>query len=103
MIISKHLLLILISVFLLFGCQSARDEFYNNGVDFGDSGKFHQAISSYNKAIEIDPEFFKAYYNRGTMNLILSEYDKAIEDFNKAIVLQPECAECYCCVTLWRK
>ena len=38
------------------------------------------AIQDANKAIEIDPDYLKAYYRRASASLMLSHYDEAIKD-----------------------
>jgi tetratricopeptide (TPR) repeat protein len=47
-------------------------------------GQYDQAITDYNKAIEIDPRFATAYYNRGRSYYLKNEYEKSWEDVNKA-------------------
>jgi tetratricopeptide (TPR) repeat protein len=37
------------------------------------------------KAIELDPHFYFAYYNRGVVNCKIGNYKKAIDDFSEAI------------------
>ena len=49
-------------------------------------GNYEQALSDYNKAIELDPAFFKAYHNRAKIYFDQQKYDLAIEDYT--IVLQ---------------
>jgi tetratricopeptide (TPR) repeat protein len=41
------------------------------------------------KAIQNDPNFYKAYINRGLVNYKLAFYQDAIDDFTKAIQLKP--------------
>ena len=57
--------------------------------------QFDEAISDYNKAIEIDPKYAKAYNNRGWVYHREGLYDKAISDYNKAIVINPRYAQAY--------
>ncbi|MGD2250706.1 MAG: tetratricopeptide repeat protein, partial [Candidatus Methanofastidiosia archaeon] len=42
------------------------------------------------KAIELNPENFAAFNNRGLAYSDLNQYEKAIQDYNKAIELNPE-------------
>lgn len=51
--------------------------------------KFDEAIASYNAALEIDPNFWPAYNQRGIALINLKEYEAALQDFNKAILLIP--------------
>ncbi len=50
---------------------------------------YDKAISDYNKAIELNPNFDTAYNNRGFAYDEKGEYDKAISDYNKAIEINP--------------
>jgi tetratricopeptide (TPR) repeat protein len=69
---------------------------YNNrGLVYGDSGQFKQAISDYNKAIELDPKLSEAYTNRGNAYVRLGQLNQAISDCNKAIELNPKLAQAY--------
>jgi Flp pilus assembly protein TadD len=93
-----------IILFSLFSCAStqpkqneSRDpKFYNNrGTVLGEKGQFDQAISDFNRAIEINPRYIKAYNNRGIVYRLKGQYDKAILDFNKAIEINSLDAEGY--------
>ncbi|MFQ6121285.1 MAG: tetratricopeptide repeat protein, partial [Methanosarcinales archaeon] len=68
-------------------------------VKFGDlynsKGKSKEAIECYDKALELNPEYAKAYNNRGNAYYYKGELDLAIEDYNKAIKLNPDLAEAY--------
>ena len=56
---------------------------------------YNSAIKDYDKAIQINNNYLKAYYNRGLSYASLEDYDKAIEDFSKVIELKPDFAEAY--------
>ncbi len=61
-------------------------------------GKFSnpkRVIELLNKAIELDPNYVKAYNNRGVSYLNLKQYARAIQDFDKAIELDPAHASSY--------
>ena len=45
---------------------------------------FRSAVSLYTKAIELDPGFAEAYYNRGLVYLFTGDDDKGIRDLSKA-------------------
>ena len=47
------------------------------------------------RAIELDPNDAKVYYNRGITYGKKGEFDRAIEDFTKAIDLNPNYADAY--------
>ncbi|MCH7552086.1 50S ribosomal protein L10, partial [Patescibacteria group bacterium] len=54
-------------------------ESYNEGIQLFEQKKDQDAVSSFDKAIEINPRFYKAYFNRGTASLQLKDYKKAAE------------------------
>jgi tetratricopeptide (TPR) repeat protein len=58
-------------------------------------GKFSVAIEYYSKAIEIDRNYSRAYYNRGTALSKLKDHNGAIGDYNKAIELNRDYADAY--------
>lgn len=53
------------------------------------------ALNSYNKAIELNPQYVDAYYSRGVVYDDKGGYDQAISDYTKAIELNPQYAEAY--------
>ncbi len=52
--------------------------------------RFHAAIKSFEKSIELNPSFSEAYNNLGNTKKILNQQEKAIECFKKAINLKPD-------------
>ena len=47
------------------------------------------AVQEYNKALEINPEFFEAVNNRGLAYYEKGEFDHAISDYTKALEINP--------------
>ncbi len=45
------------------------------------AGRFDEALAQYDKAIEMDPHFRRAFEGKGMLYLANHEYDKAIENF----------------------
>jgi serine/threonine-protein phosphatase 5 len=39
-------------------------------------------IEDANKSIEIDPNYYKAYYRRSSANILLGKYEEALKDLN---------------------
>ena len=60
-----------------------------------DFKKLESAIESFDKAIQIKPNFAEAYNNRGNAFLELQKLESAIESFDKAIQIKPDYAEAY--------
>ena len=52
-----------------------------------------RAIEDFGRAIELDPKFAEAYYNRGRAYHAIQHYERAIEEYGHGIELDPEFAE----------
>ncbi len=48
-------------------------------------GKKEEAIKQYDKAIQINPKYADAYYNKGIALSDLGKKDKAIAEYEKAL------------------
>ena len=69
---------------------------YNNrGSVYFDDKKYDLAINDFNKAIEINPDYFASYNNRGNVYSEQGKSEKAIEEYSKAIELNPKFALAY--------
>jgi tetratricopeptide (TPR) repeat protein len=42
------------------------------------------------KALELNPNFHKAYLNKGNAHFGMKEYGKAMESFQKGLAFEPE-------------
>ncbi len=69
--------------------------YVNRGSLYSDLQKYELALSDYNKAININPNFALAYYNRGLLYSDQKKYDLALSDYDKAIEINPNYAEAY--------
>ena len=76
--------------------------YYNEGIALYESGDFEQAITRFDKAIEIDPNMAEIYVGRGIANFhrtfsntTMTHFDEAKPDFDRAIELNPGLAEAY--------
>lgn len=56
---------------------------------------FNAVMKDLNKAIELEPEWSFAYFNRANMKIILKDYSGAIADYTTAIRHKPDLAEAY--------
>lgn len=64
-------------------------QFYTNGLEEYNGQNYEDAISLYTKAINVNPGFAEAYFQRGCAKHYSDNYEGAIEDFNTSISLQP--------------
>ena len=71
-------------------------EAYNNrGIAYCQDGEYDQAIDSFSKAVELDPNYVEIYNNRGIAYYCKGDFNLSIRDFNKAIQWKPSLAEIY--------
>jgi tetratricopeptide (TPR) repeat protein len=56
---------------------------------------YENAIRSYDRAIEINPNYAEAYLNRGIAYRNLKDYQNAIRSYDRAIEINPNDAEAY--------
>ncbi len=69
--------------------------YYHMGAAYLKKREFDQAISLFNKSLEINPKYAEAYETRGMVYSSREQYDEAIADFNKALEIDPRLAEVY--------
>jgi tetratricopeptide (TPR) repeat protein len=81
--------LLLIAVVFIVGCQkeTTAKDYYQKSFQFINAGSPQDAIDLLTLAINKDPSFFEAYYNRGVMYYFQKKYQNALNDFDKAISL----------------
>ena len=63
--------------------------FYISRGTFRGTKNYEDAIEDYTKAIEIDPNYQFAYFNRARVKRELGDYQGAIDDYTKAIKNDP--------------
>ena len=71
------------------------DEYFANAFEMGESGNHKGAILNFTKVIELEPNNYIAYMNRGWNKAQLGDYYAAISDYNKAIALNPQYLKAY--------
>lgn len=75
--------------------EVAIDAFFDLGGFLWEKGLGEQAISAYDTALRLKPDYAAAYCNRGSIHYALDNHAAAIQDYNEAIRLQPERVEGY--------
>ncbi|MGL5941490.1 MAG: tetratricopeptide repeat protein [Waterburya sp.] len=69
--------------------------YYDRSLLYGHAKEWKLALADLDRAIEVNPEYTKAYLNRGIVYKNLQELQLAFNDFNSAIQLDPNNAEAY--------
>lgn len=69
--------------------------FFSIGFLHAQQHENDQAISAYDQAIELSPNFSEAFNSRGLLKNVLEDHEAAILDFNEAIRLKPDSAEAW--------
>jgi tetratricopeptide (TPR) repeat protein len=70
-------------------------DIHDLGVAYMERRMYDKAIESFNKAINIDPNYLSAFINLGFAYQYKEDYVKAIQAFEKAIILNPRSAKLY--------
>lgn len=89
-------LLTILFAFSLAGCSSlpsfdpqAEEHFYQ-GIDYVREKDHKAAIEEFSMAIEIDPTYSFAYYNRALEYYRIGQPERSLADYNKAMELNPD-------------
>lgn len=64
-------------------------EWYKLGNQQLDSEKYQQAIESYTKSLELEPNYYKANINRGVAYHELGKYEQAISEYTHVLKFKP--------------
>lgn len=92
----KKLLLIVVSILLTFNVYSqTANDLVLSGLALDSIGDHIGAISLYEKAIELNPDYEPAYYWRGNARYILKDFQGSVSDMDKLISYHPERGELY--------
>jgi tetratricopeptide (TPR) repeat protein len=65
------------------------------GVSKYESGKCRRAISDFDKAIKINPDYADAYNHRAISKKVMEDFPGATADYDKAIELKPDYSSAY--------
>jgi protein O-mannosyl-transferase len=67
----------------------------NRGVIYKQEGDIQKALSDYNQAIKINPDYAEPLNNRGVIYKQEGDIQKALSDYNQAIKINPDYADSY--------
>ncbi|MEG3834959.1 tetratricopeptide repeat protein, partial [Microcoleus sp. AT8-B2] len=63
--------------------------FFLQGVLYESAQEYTEAIASYDKALEIKPDYHESWNNRGNALVNLGRLSEAIADYDKALEIKP--------------
>ncbi len=69
----------------ILGEKNEAERIHTLGYEAKKRGDYAAAVSLYTKAIEADPGYLKAYFNRGFAHDKAGEYEKAIADYTRVV------------------
>ncbi|MEG4047278.1 tetratricopeptide repeat protein, partial [Microcoleus sp. Pol17_C1] len=64
--------------------------FYEQGLLYGYAKEYTKAIPSFDKALEIKPDYDEAWYYRGIALANLERWEEAIASYDKALEIKPD-------------
>ncbi len=64
-------------------------DYYTLGINYAAQGRYESAVSSFEKAIEADPENYRPYFALGQSLAKLGNHEAAIAAYDQAITLSP--------------
>ena len=70
--------------------NTAAEQVFNEGVQAYEAGRFEAAITCWDRAIQLKPDYYQAWGNRGLGLKNLKRYEEAIASYSKAVELKPD-------------
>jgi tetratricopeptide (TPR) repeat protein len=68
---------------------------YQDGLTAVAAGNLNQAMSNFDQAIKLDPQYFQAYIERGNVKTEVGDLPGAVADYTTAITLNPKSVAAY--------
>ncbi|HPC38898.1 MAG TPA: tetratricopeptide repeat protein [Exilispira sp.] len=89
---SRHLIIfVIIAFFLIISFQTPNAiSYYQSGIKFEENKEYLKAIEQFLKAIELNPNYFDAYYHLANCYFILEKYEEANDIIQKGLKLEYE-------------
>ena len=66
------------------------EKWQSQGNSLRKSRRYKEAITSYNKVLEIKPDFYPSWYKRGSVLEELGRYEEAVASYDKALKIKPD-------------
>lgn len=70
--------------------EDTYEVWYNRGVKLGDLGRNIEAVSAYDEAVKIKPDFYQAWHDRGIALGKSGKYIDALISYDKALEIAPD-------------
>ena len=84
---------------ILYACNNSSsktaDDYCEDGIQKMYNTDYQLALADFNKAIDIDPNFAKAYYHRGCLNFNMKKNTESMRDYTTAIKLDSNYTDAY--------
>ncbi|MFZ2472296.1 MAG: tetratricopeptide repeat protein [Methanothrix sp.] len=90
--------LALILAFMVPACSGANETstyWFMEGLDLYNQDKINDSLQAYNRALELDPNDFEAWNNKGIDEGLLGKYDEALKSFGNAVAINESYAEAW--------
>jgi len=71
------------------------DDFFIQAGDKSQKGDYQGTLQAFNQAIQLNPNYAEAYYNRGTTRYELGDKQGAIADYDQALRINPQLSQAY--------
>ena len=93
--VSTILLLIVIALIFIIRklMQKPHKNWYEKGNTLSTSRKYEQAIAAYDRALQIQPNYYEAWLKRGDAQIEMEQYETALASYERAIEIQSEADE----------
>ena len=88
---ARYLVLGLILILWLFRDKSK--DVYRRGTQLISQRKYEDAVKTFDKAIEKEPNYYRAWLMRGYALYCLERFDDALTSYDKALELKPDSAD----------
>jgi len=75
--------------------SDSADALINQGNDLEDLGRLDEALSHYDKALVMNPDYARAHSNRGNVLQLLQRFDDALASYDNALAIRPDYAEAF--------
>lgn len=75
--------------------QLSASDYTERGSRAHQRNEYETALADYNMAIQLDPSYTQAYFNRGIVTIDLEQYPDALANFDKVIALDPNYPDAY--------